>query len=619
MRKLELLSPARDASVGRTAILAGADAVYIGAPAFGARAAAGNSVADIATLASFAHRYRARVYVTMNTILFDHELEDARKLVWELYAAGVDALIVQDMAYLGMELPPIALHASTQCDIRTPEKARMLAEAGFSQLVLPREFTLAEIKACHEAAGVPVEVFVHGALCVSYSGDCQAGQVAMGRSANRGVCPQMCRLPYELVDRDGRAVGPEKHYLSLRDLNQSSNLEELIDAGASSFKIEGRLKDARYVANVTAAYRRALDAIIARRDDICRSSAGVNVCDFTPDLNRTFNRSYTNYFIKGTAAARSMASLDTPKWAGVAVGVAESAPDRRGSFTAKLSAELTNGDGLGYFDRAGRFHGFRLNKIEGKRLSAMGDTEGLAAGMTLYRNSDKAFTDTLDRPDATCRRTIGVHFVLESIDSKRLSLAATDSRGCSATVTIDSEAQEARSPQTDARLRTLSRLGDTIYNIEGCDDRLGSRFVAASILADGRRRVLEALDTVAEATYNYDRRRKNMLAEDAFAGLAPLSYHDNIANRLARHFYTTHGATVGSPAIETSQRQPEGELTVMTTRYCVRRELGACLRTEDGKKLPSPLFLRNNSGLYRLDFDCSRCGMRVVRVGGKMQ
>ncbi|MDE6196977.1 MAG: U32 family peptidase, partial [Muribaculaceae bacterium] len=242
MRPLELLAPARDAAIGRIAILAGADAVYIGAPAFGARAAATNDIESIAGLTAFAHRFRAKVYVTMNTIIYDSEIDQARDMVWQLYAAGVDALIVQDMAYLMMDLPPIALHASTQCDIRTPEKARRLARAGFSQLVLPREFSLSQIAEARQAAGIPVEIFVHGALCVSYSGDCQAGFMAMGRSANRGECPQMCRLPYELTDAAGNAVGPEKHYLSLRDLNRMENLGELADAGASSFKIEGRLK-----------------------------------------------------------------------------------------------------------------------------------------------------------------------------------------------------------------------------------------------------------------------------------------------------------------------------------------------------------------------------------------
>lgn len=367
-RKLELLAPAKNAATGRIAILAGADAVYIGAPAFGARAAASNSIEDIRALAAFAHRFRARVYVTMNTILFDDELEEARKMVWQLYEAGVDALIVQDMAYLTMNLPPIALHASTQCDIRTPEKAAWLADAGFSQLVLPREFSLTEIRAASEAAGVPVEVFVHGALCVSYSGDCQAGCLAMGRSANRGVCPQMCRLPYEIVDKSGNTIAPAKHYLSLKDLNQSSNLKELIEAGASSFKIEGRLKDERYVANVTAEYSRLLDSIVFESNETLeRISFGRSECSFTPDLSRTFNRGYTSYFLKGRS--RNMASIDTPKWIGNPVGIVKRINyERQFSLEAELDIRLVNGDGLAYFDSKGNFHGFRLNKAEESRL-----------------------------------------------------------------------------------------------------------------------------------------------------------------------------------------------------------------------------------------------------------
>lgn len=610
-RTLELLAPARDAEIGRAAILAGADAVYIGAPAFGARAAAGNSVADIAGLCAFAHRFTARVYVTMNTILFDSELESARKLVWELYAAGVDALIVQDMAYLEMKLPPIALHASTQCDIRTPEKARWLAQAGFSQLVLPREFSLEEIAAARRAAGVPVEVFVHGALCVSYSGDCQAGAVAMGRSANRGVCPQMCRLPYELVDAEGRQVAPRRHYLSLRDLNQIQNLAALADAGASSFKIEGRLKDARYVTNVVAAYSGRLDEIIADNPEkYCRAACGRSDYTFTPDPDRTFNRGYTSYFLRRPDSSVKMASLDTPKWAGRPVGKVTAAYDaKRGSFRAKLTDELANGDGLGFFDTNRRFVGFRLNRVAGDSLYPAAPQPDLRPGMTLYRNGDKVFFDKLERP---CERRITVDFELSEIDDQHIAITATDESGASATCLVKSERQEARSEQTDQRLRTLSRLGDTIYRFGNVVDRLRRRFVAASVLTDARREVLEMLGHAAAARYTFDRRHPDVLAPNAFAALPPLDYHWNVANRLARKFYESHGAIVGAPAIEV--KQPNGEITVMSTRYCIRRELGACLRDKNARKLPSPLFLRNESGLYRIDFDCARCGMKVVKI-----
>ncbi|MDE6854025.1 MAG: U32 family peptidase, partial [Muribaculaceae bacterium] len=560
--------------------------------------------------------YKARVYVTLNTILFDDELEEARRLVWQLYAAGVDALIVQDMAYLEMDLPPIALHASTQCDIRTPDKARRLAQAGFSQLVLPREFSTDQIREAADAAGVPVEVFVHGALCVSYSGDCQAGAVAMGRSANRGVCPQMCRLSYELIDGEGRTVGPEKHYLSLRDLCQSERLPELISAGASSFKIEGRLKDARYVANVTAAYSQALDRFVAENKGFRRSSAGMSVCGFTPDVNRTFNRGYTSYFIGARLSASvRMAAIDTPKWAGMPVAEATSAYDpRRRSFRAVTSSPLANGDGLGFFDARGRFCGFRLNRVEGQELFPASVPEGLRPGMTIYRNNDKQFFDILDRPDASCRRTISVEFRLETVNASCFLISAADCRGASATVIIDSPYSQAAKPQAEARRATLAKLGGTIYACGEVDDSLGDRFVPLSVLADARRRVIAMLDADAEACYEYDRRRSSALASDAFAGLPPLTYHDNVANHLARRFYERHGAVIAHGAIEVEPSARGTDVEVMNTRYCIRRELGTCLRTPDARKFPTQLYLRNQSGIYRLDFDCATCGMKVLKI-----
>ncbi len=593
--------------------MAGADAVYIGAPAFGARAAATNSVESIRSLAQLAHRYRARVYVTMNTILYDNELDEASRLVKQLYGAGVDALIVQDMAYLGLDLPPIALHASTQCDIRTPDKAAWLAEAGFSQLVLPREYSLAEIKAVADTVDVPVEVFVHGALCVSYSGDCQAGFAAMGRSANRGVCPQMCRLPYELVDADGNAVAPPKHYLSLRDLNRVNYLEALAEAGAASFKIEGRLKDARYVANVTAAYSRALDRIVERSGGkYRRSSAGTSTYGFTPDLDRTFNRGYTSYFLKGTPG--KMASTDTPKWAGIPVGTISGELDkRRRSFRARLSAQLSNGDGLGFFNAAGTFVGFRLNRVEGNELWPASAPEGLTTGTTLYRNNDKAFFDLLERPDAGCYRKIRVDFTLRPVDNERIAISADDERGCSVCLVADSVYAAAKTPQEAHRRNIMAKLGDTDYTLGNVDDRLSERFIPASALTAARRDVLALLDKAAADTYAYDRRKACTLADDAFAGAKALDYHDNVANRLARRFYTDHGASIAEMAIESAPKK-EDELVVMTTKYCLRRELGACLKEKNGTKLPRPLFLKNDSGLYRLDFDCARCGMSVVRL-----
>jgi len=613
-RTIELLAPARNADIAIEAVRHGADAVYIGAPAFGARAAAGNSVADIARAVGYAHSYGAAVYVTLNTILFDSEIAEAEKMAGELYRAGVDAFIVQDMAYLEMSLPPVALHASTQCDIRTVEKARRLAAAGFSQLVLPREFSLDEIREVAQAVDVPLEVFVHGALCVSYSGDCQAGQVAMGRSANRGACPQMCRLPYDLLGPAGQILEEGRHFLSLRDLCRIGDLGNLIDAGASSFKIEGRLKDMAYVKNVVAAYSQALDAIVARSGGTLRRRAQGRVnLSFVPDLQRTFNRGYTSYFLRGKPA--SMASMATPKWVGAEVGrVTRPFDRRRGCFGACLSVTLANGDGLSYFDRRGRFVGFRLNRVDGSRLYPAGDLD-IDVGTVIYRNSDRRFLSVLDSESApTAVRRIPLRGVLRrSVAGVVLELA--DDRGARVAVVEKCAEENSQRPQAGYRFEQLSRLGSTVYCLDALDDRLGDMaFVPASVLGALRRNAVAAMDACRAARLPRDVRRRDALADDAFAADRPLTYHDNVANSLAARFYSRHGAVVGERALEVDAPAEPDARTVMTTRYCLRRELGACLRGASARHLPSPLYLRSKNILYRLDFDCDRCGMRVLSL-----
>lgn len=599
---LELLAPARDIEIGRTAIDCGADAVYIGPPAFGARAAAGNSVADIGRLAEYAHRFGAHVYATMNTILFDNEVEDARRMALELYEAGVDALIVQDMAYVEMNLP-IALHASTQCDIRTPEKAALLAKAGFTRLVLPREFTVAEIAAASKAAGVPVEVFIHGARCVSYSGDCQMGFAATGRSANRGVCPQMCRLPFDLVDKDGRPAGPRRHYLSLSDLSTPS-LRELADAGARSFKIEGRLKDRRYVANAVAWYSARLDQAVADSGGLYRRlSHGTSEPGFNPDI--------TKGFFRRPNGGGSQGCLASPNDTGQPVGRVTSAyaPHTR-SFRIKGEA-LANGDGLGYFDAEGNFKGFRLNRSAGGECFPASPLPELRPGTVILRNSDKAFNDSVD--NARPARRLRVDFAIANGDGDSWILEASDERGLKAGIVTETEFMEARTPQEEPRRRTLGRLGDTIYCMGETDDRCGGRFIPAATLTEARRRVLTALDEAAAAAYSRPGRGSDSLAADAFAALSPLDYHDNVANGLARHFYESHGASIGGKAIECSSPDSAAGRRVMATKYCIRRELGACLRESCGASLPSPLYLRNESGTYLVEFDCRRCGMNIIK------
>lgn len=603
---LELLAPARNADIAIDAILCGADAVYIGAPAFGARAAAGNSVADIARAAEFAHRFDARIYVTMNTIVYDSEIPAVEALVRELYDAGVDSLIVQDMAYLRMQLPPIALHASTQCDTRTPARAAMLEKAGFSQIVLARELTLDEIRAVRAATTVPLEAFVHGALCVSYSGDCQAGFMATGRSANRGECPQMCRLPYRLCDASGRDLAPERHYLSLRDINRIDLLADMADAGVSSFKIEGRLKDAAYVRSTVAAYSAALDTVVAASGGrYCRASHGRSEAGFIPDVAKVFNRGYTSYFLNMPRREPGrIASMASPKNTGERVGTVLSC--RGKVLTARLNTALHNGDGLGYFDPDGRFAGFRLNKVEGNRLFAASDLR-IAPGTPLYRNADKAYTDVV--ASARPQRSIGLSMQLRGIDSERIALSITDERGNAVEYVAEVPHQQANSPQTDARRRTLERLGGTIYRLESLDDGLADRFVAASALTALRRDALASLESAQRARYTYDRRRPCRLAPGDMADLTT-TYHDNVANALAADVYTAAGATIAERAAEVER--PTGETRVMTTRYCLRRELGACLRTPSAKRLPTPLYLCAPGIRYRLDFDCAACEMHVV-------
>ena len=609
MTELELLAPAKNAATAIAAIDHGADAVYIGAPAFGARAAAGNSIADIAAVTDYAHRFNVRVFVTLNTILYDNEVNDAVALARELYRIGVDALIVQDMALLGDDMPPIALHASTQCDTRDPEKARFLADAGFSRIVLARELSLDEIRAIRESTDADLEAFVHGALCVSYSGDCYASLLATGRSANRGECAQMCRLPYRLTDASGKGVMPEAHYLSLRDMNRLDRLRDMADAGITSFKIEGRLKDVAYVKNTVAAYSRALDAIVASAPDrYRRSSAGQVSLAFTPDTDKTFNRGYTDYFLN-QAERRTcrIASTATPKWVGQPVATVRRAEGKK--LALSLEQPLNNGDGLGYFDRNGRFNGFRVNRAEGSTVIAAAPVD-IAPGTRLYRNRDKEFDDMM--AGDTARRTIALTMTLTPLPDGRIALSVADTRGNEVTATAEAPLETARGDQREPRKRVLSKLGDTVYTLQSLDDRLGDRFIPASALTALRRRAIALLDSSQLMRYRREQRRRP--AENATEAPRSVGYEANVANRRAARFYKDHNITVSRKALEVDRPRAGEEIRVMTTRYCLRRELGCCLRHESATKLPRELFLLSGNNRYRLDFDCRNCEMHVVRV-----
>lgn len=621
-RALELLAPARDRDTAIEAILHGADAVYMGPEAFGARSKAGNSIDDIKRVVDFATPFGVRVYATVNTIIYDDELDRARRLVWDLYQAGVDALIVQDLGLLQLDLPPIALHASTQCDTRTPAKARFLASCGFTRLVLPREMSTAEIRACAEAASpAAIEAFVHGALCVSYSGDCRASYVNNGRSANRGECAQMCRLPYQLVDGSGNPVGKPRHYLSLRDLNRVSQLGAMAGAGVTSFKIEGRLKDKVYVKNVTAAYRRALDTVIESSNGrYVRASRGDVTLTFEPDLSKSFNRGFTTYFIDGKATGE-MASIDTPKSLGQPAGKVMSSKGR--NVECRLHVDVNNGDGFTYVAPDGSTGGFRVNRAEGNRL-VLADDVTLPRDTRLYRNYDREF-ETLLAGD-TARRLIPVDLHLSVAADSTLVLTGTIDDIGDIVVAEEAEMPQADKPDGGRRSANMAKLGGTQFVAREVVDVVGERFVRASQLSELRRRLVASMTDTLKARFRHEPPGKPS-AETAWPENVIVTEHDNIANHLAREFYRAASGCDDAPealevAGDDARRQPE--LRVMTTRYCLRRELGCCLkqnskkdaRCEDShnpvKRLTGPLYLRGAGFEYRLDFDCAHCRMHVI-------
>lgn len=608
---LELLAPARTADTAIAAVMAGADAVYIGASSHGARRAAANSVAEIGRAADYAHKFGARIYATVNTIVYDDEIRSVERLVGELYRAGVDALIVQDMGLLRMDLPPIELHASTQCDIRDAAKARFLASVGFSRLVLARELSLKEIAEIHAAVPqTPLEAFIHGALCVSYSGDCRASFVTTGRSANRGECAQICRLPFDLVDGSGRQLVSGRHLLSLRDLNRSSVMPELAGAGVTSFKIEGRLKDDAYVKNTVGAYSRILDRLVSESGGrYVRQSAGSVSLGFSPSLDKSFNRGFTPYFLTGRAPAKGMASMASPKAIGQKIGTVTACNAK--FITARLDAPLANGDGLGFFTPAGAFTGFRLNRADGNRLFPA-SPQTIPAGTALYRNRDKNFDDQITA--AKTRRTLSVDMSLHLRLPDRVMLEMTDERGVSASVvaTLDSPLQTAVTPQAAPRRKILDKLGATVYRAGRIVDLAGDYFIPASALASLRRDCVEALERASRMTYSYGYR----LPEKPDAALpqgSVLTVHDNVANRLAREFYSDHGASAIGSAVEIGG--DNSQAPVMTTRYCLRRELGKCLREPSGKEWKGPLTLISGPVRLRADFDCQACRMNLYHVG----
>ena len=660
LRKLELLAPAKNLECGIAAIDHGADAVYIGAPRFGARAAAGNSLEDIKKLCDYAHQFRAKVHVTVNTIIYENEMEDTLKMIAELDRIGVDALLLQDMGVLwdvrANQLWHRELHSSTQCDARSADKVAWLSTLGFDRVVLARELSLDEIREIHRKnPSTQLEAFVHGALCVSYSGVCYASEKCFGRSANRGECAQFCRMKFNLIDSNENEIEHERHLLSLKDLCQIDHLQELADAGATSFKIEGRLKDVNYVKNVVAAYSRKLDELVAANPDkYCRASFGRAIHTFQPNLKKTFNRGFTNYFLNGRQP--DIASFDTPKAMGEYVGKVK---EIRGnvSFNVATVASFANGDGLCFINDEKELEGFRVNRVEGNRLYPLRMPEHLRPGMALYRNNDQAFENILSKKTASRKIPLHIRVTPQYSESGALQQVLIEIGASVNVPQLDSMTTEgflekhlfykideysydfeaplelARRPQGDNIRQQLSKMGNTIFE---CDEvvlagELENYFIPNSVLSEIRRDLIETategiqnivdrslvkgvVEEIFSAPYLLNQAGEHELNPEEFVwqpayGKWPYLY--NIANRSAEHFYKAHGMKHIESAFELEQ--PKGESLIMQCRHCIRYSLGYCVK-RGGKKpqWKEPLFLELGDGRrFRLEFNCAECQMNV--------
>ena len=602
-RPIELLAPAKNLECGIEAINHGADAVYIGAPRFGARAAAGNSIEDIKALVEHAHLYNARIYVTVNTILHDEELPETEKMIWELYRAGVDALIIQDMGITRLNLPPIALHASTQMDNRTPEKVKFLSDIGFRQVVLARELSLDEIKKIHDTCPETLlEVFIHGALCVSYSGQCYVSQACYGRSANRGECAQFCRLAFDLVDSNGKTIEQNKHLLSLKDMNQSDNLEALLDAGATSLKIEGRLKDVSYVKNVTAYYRQKLDSIFKYRKEYVRASSGTVKTTFTPQLDKSFSRGFTDYFLRGRNPG--IFSFSTPKSLGEEVGTVK---EIRGNyFTVAGVKSFNNGDGLCYIDDNGRLQGFRVNRVENNKLFPQ-DMPRLKPKTRLYRNFDQEFEKLMQKKSAERKMAVDICLAENNFG---FTLSFTDEDDNSVSLTLERAKEPARTPQADNLRNQLSKLGNTPFEAKDIKMDLSDNwFIPSSELSELRRNAVEKL--LEARRINYRREVFRLKESKTKFPVSTLTYLGNVMNSSAAEFYKNHGVLKVMPAFE--KEQPK-DAVLMFCKHCIRYSMGWCpVHHKVRSPFREPYYLVSSDGRrFRLEFDCKQCQMKVL-------
>jgi putative protease len=608
IKTLELLSPAKNRELGMAAVNHGADAVYIGAAGFSARAAAGNSLDEIEKLAAYAHFYKARVYIALNTLVFDSELEEVQKLIRDLWNAGADALIIQDLGILELDLPPIPLFASTQMDNRTVDRVRFLESAGFERVILARELSLGEIKEIRRNTGVDLETFVHGALCACYSGRCYFSAAIGKRSANRGQCGQPCRLAWTLVNGQGLVLERDRHLLSLKDMNRSDYLYDLVEAGITSFKIEGRLKDMAYVKNITAHYRKRLDDIIAGTSGYRAPSSGRTQLFFIPDPLKTFNRGETDYFLSGRKG--DVQSLNTPKSLGEKIGIVDQVESRY--VTLKGSHDLHNGDGLCFINSSGKLEGFQVNRVDGYKIFPAGlrdlKKSRLFPGANIYRNHDHVFHKKL--AGVSSERKIALDLCFFEIP-QGFALEGRDEDGNAAEVWLETEKIQAK--DGDLALATLkkqlSRLGESDFYLRALNLPLKPYFVITRELNRIRRELLETLRQKRHEAYIREpaKQRPGVLS---FPG-NHMDFNANVANLKAREFYRKRGAKTIDPAFELSQPGPE--TVVMTLRHCILGTLGQCRR--EVKSVPEiwkdPLFLENKSGRFQLEFDCTVCEMRI--------
>lgn len=623
MKKIELLSPAKNLEVGVAAINHGADAVYIGGPSFGAREKVGNSIEDIEKLCRHAAIFDAKVYVTLNTLLFDNELEQARKIAWDCWNAGVDALIVQDMALLQMtDMPPIAFHASTQCHNISAEKVRFLEDVGFSQVVLARELNINEIKEISSKTTIPLEFFVHGALCVSYSGQCYLSHVIGHRSANRGACAQPCRLAWNLEDEDGHTLINSRHLISLRDLNNSGNLEELIDAGITSFKIEGRLKDADYVKNTTAFYRREIDKIIARRSDLERSSRGISVPAFEPNPEKSFNRGFSDYFVHGRT--KDIDAPFTPKSMGEYVGTIEQINGNK--LIINSDVEFHNGDGLCFLDKNNELQGFNVNGVETVPKSFRNNENNLLITSSrlfqaipphvrLYRNFDIVWQKSVENSTGQRKEKISLRLA-EKESGIELFVAHQSLENQEVSASLQLDLSQANNPEKamDAIRTKLSQWGDTKFVVEKIDiDFSQPYFIPASVLGELKRQLVVKLEDALVEEHRQNREIRKSQKQDSQYPEKSLSYLGNVTNSVSHQFYENHGVEEISDGLE--KAMPDGDVVVMTTKHCIRYSNGMCSK-EIGKPA-TPLYISNDKGRFRLDFDCGNCRMKVVYENSK--